>query len=83
LPTAGSLKEKRRIVKSITTNLRNNFNVSVAEVDHHEAWGAAQIAVACVSTDRAHAHQTLTRAVRAVERDRMDLILVDYTIEFW
>jgi len=83
LPAAGSLKEKRRVVKSITEQLRNNFNVSVAEVDHHDVWGAAQIAIACISTNQAHAHQLLTRAVRTVERNRLDLILVDYAIEFW
>lgn len=83
LPAVGSLKDKRRIVKSITDHLRTNFNVSVAEVDHHDVWGTAQIAVACVSTDRAHAHQLLTRAVRTVERNRLDLILMDYAIEFW
>lgn len=83
LPTAGSLKEKRRIVKSVTEHLRNNFNVSVAEVDHHDVWGAAQIAIVCVSTDQAHAHQLLTRAVRTVEHNRLDLVLVDYVMEFW
>jgi len=30
-----SLKEKRQVMQSLITRLRNDFNLSVAEVDHH------------------------------------------------
>jgi uncharacterized protein YlxP (DUF503 family) len=41
LPENTSLKEKRRVLKSITTQLKNRFNISVAEVDDHDLWQKA------------------------------------------
>ena len=37
-PEAGSLKGKRKFVKSAKAQLQNRFGASVAEVDHHELW---------------------------------------------
>ena len=34
IPACGSLKEKRHVVKTLTSGIRSTFNVSVAEVDH-------------------------------------------------
>ncbi|MFQ5855691.1 MAG: DUF503 domain-containing protein [Anaerolineae bacterium] len=81
LPTAGSLKDKRRTVKSLTTQIRNRFNVSIAEVDFHDVWGTAEIGVACVSNDGRHAHAVLSEVVKMIEGARLDHILVDYSIE--
>ena len=36
LPGTSSLKEKRFILKSIKTKIRNSYNVSIAEVDFQE-----------------------------------------------
>ena len=37
-PEAGSLKGKRKFVRSAKAQLQNRFGASVAEVDHHELW---------------------------------------------
>lgn len=83
LPATGSLKDKRRIIKSLTTQIRNKYNVSIAEVDFHDVWGTAEIGVACVSTDGRHAHALLSEVVKMVEHTRLDSVLVDYSIEIW
>lgn len=83
LPTAGSLKDKRRIIKSLTAQVRNQFNVSIAEVDFHDVWGAAEIGVSCVSTDGGHAHAVLSEVVKMIEDARLDFILTNYSIEMW
>ena len=83
LPTAGSLKDKRRILNALKAQVRNKFNVSIAEVDFHDVWGTAEIGVACVSNDGRHAHAMLSEVVKAIERARLDYILVDYSIEVW
>ncbi len=80
VPGATSLKDKRRGLESLLTRLHTRFRVAAAEVDDHERHRHARIAVACVSTAAAHAHQVLSRVVDAVERDR-NLVLDDYTIE--
>jgi len=76
-----SLKEKRRIVKSLLAQLRNEFNVSVAEVGGNDAWQHAVIGVSCVSNDRDYVHGLLHRVARSVERGRSDAQLIDYEIE--
>jgi uncharacterized protein len=47
-----SLKEKRRIVKAIIAQVRNNFNVSIAEVGSNDFHQRAEIGFALVGNDR-------------------------------
>ena len=46
-----SLKGKRKIIKSIITRLRNNFNASVAEVGSNDNHQRAEIGVSLVGND--------------------------------
>ena len=46
-----SLKGKRKIVKSIISRLRNNFNASVAEVGSNDNHQRAEIGVSLVGND--------------------------------
>ena len=50
-PEAGSLKGKRKYVKSAKAQLQNRFGASVAEVDHHDLWQRTRITVACVARE--------------------------------
>lgn len=50
-PFVHSLKEKRMIVKSLTTKLRNKFNVSIAEVAEQDTHQTIIIAIAHVFAD--------------------------------
>jgi hypothetical protein len=81
LPAAQSLKQKRQVVKSLLTRVRNQFNVSIAEVDSQDAWQIAVIGVACVSTSQKYAHGQLESVVRFIEEQRPDIPLVSYEIE--
>lgn len=47
-----SLKEKRRIVKAIISQLRNNFNISVSEVGSNDIYQRAEIGFALVGNDK-------------------------------
>ena len=46
-PESGSLKTKRKDLKSVKAQLVQRFQVAVAEVDHHETWQRSQITAAC------------------------------------
>lgn len=61
-----SLKDKRRILKSLKDRLHQRFNVSVAETDHHDLWQRAELTCGVVSTDRRHAETVLASAERLV-----------------
>ncbi|MBI3003134.1 MAG: DUF503 domain-containing protein [candidate division NC10 bacterium] len=49
LPENGSLKGKRKVLRSIKDRIRVRFNVSIAEVDRQDAWQRATLGVAVVS----------------------------------
>lgn len=69
LPACNSLKEKRSVVKSLKDRLHRQFNVSVAETDHHDVLQRAELAACVVSTERRHADSVLGSADRLVETD--------------
>ncbi len=48
LPSAQSLKEKRSVLRPVVEGLKRQASVSVAEVDHQNAWQRAAIGVAIV-----------------------------------
>lgn len=81
LPENGSLKGKRQVVRSLTTRLRNKFNVSVAEVDAQDSWQIAKIGVTCISNDARHAREVLDHAMDFVERMRLDAEVLESEIE--
>lgn len=76
-----SLKGKRSVLKSVINRIRNEFNVSIAEVDAQDAWQRAVLGVACVSNSAEYAHGQLERVVHWIESNRLDVELVDYQIE--
>ncbi len=76
-----SLKDKRRVVKSLKDRLASRFNISIAEVGALEAHQQAIIGVAMVSNDHTHVAGALDQVVRFMQGDpRAELI--DYQIEF-
>lgn len=68
VPGCSSLKEKRHVVKTLTASLRQKFNVSVAEVDHHELWQRTAIGVSAVGGDGYHVKKVMHEVQRHVER---------------
>lgn len=81
IPASHSLKDKRRVVKSILARLRNQFNVSIAEVDANDVWQSAVLGIACVSNDARYVHALLTKAVESIANSRLDADVADYKIE--
>jgi uncharacterized protein YlxP (DUF503 family) len=81
LPENLSLKGKRQVLKSITSRVRNKFNVSVAEVDNHDRWQLATIGICCVSNENRHANEVLSKVVDFVINSRFEVEILDYEIE--
>jgi uncharacterized protein YlxP (DUF503 family) len=76
---ANSLKDKRRILKSMLEKIRSRFNVSIAEVEQQDLWQRSTVAFVCVSNERAHADQMLSAVVRFMEQ--MDAQITSYQTE--
>ncbi len=80
IDNAFSLKEKRRVIKSIIGRVKAKFNASIAEVDMNDTWKNAVLGVVCVSNEAGHTDGMLENIVRFIEKDGR-VILVDYSIE--
>ena len=67
VPGSRSLKDKRMVLRRVKDRLRK-FNVAVSEVDHHDLWQRASLAVVTVSVDRRHAEGELAAVADEIER---------------
>ncbi|HDN78911.1 MAG: DUF503 domain-containing protein [Chloroflexi bacterium] len=81
LPGNGSLKDKRRVVKSITQRVQNNFNVSIAEIGAQDLWQRTVLGIACISNNAEAAHRLLTNVVEWVTGHYPQVEMLDYEIE--
>lgn len=76
VPESRSLKTKRAAIRPIVDGLRHKYRLSVAEVDHHDQWQRAAIAVAVVAESDGQLHDVLTNVCRFVDT-RPDVELLD------
>ena len=65
---AQSLKDRRQVVRSLKDQMRQGFNVSVAELDEAVTWQSATIGVAAISRSRDYLHGLMEEAERAARR---------------
>jgi uncharacterized protein YlxP (DUF503 family) len=69
LEASFSLKDKRRVVRSLSQRLRNQYNLAVAEVEDLDDIRVATLALVCVTNSSPHADEMLARAITFVERN--------------
>jgi uncharacterized protein YlxP (DUF503 family) len=81
LPENQSLKGKRQVLKSIIARIRNQFNVSVAEVDDHDLWQLATIGICCVSNDKRYTNRVLSKVVDFIAGSRFEVEILSHEIE--
>lgn len=63
-----SLKDKRRVLRSIKDRVSARFNASIAEVGSQDFHQRADLGAAVVSTDRGHAESMLGELLKVVDR---------------
>ena len=80
LPDVDSLKGKRHVLKGLKERVRHKFEVAVAEVDHHDSWQRATLAVACVSHDSRHANEVVDKAMDFIEANVAGRV-IDMSVE--
>ena len=81
LPENQDLKGKRRVIKSLSSRIRNKFNVSVAEVSDNDSWQSAVLGITCVSNSLKHTDEVLNSVVDFIESSREDLEVVGVELE--
>jgi uncharacterized protein YlxP (DUF503 family) len=69
LPETSSIKDKRRIVKSIKDRMRIRFHLSCAETDLQESLRFAQLGAALVSNSAEFGESVMRKALASIEND--------------
>jgi len=80
VPDAMSLKDKRRVIKSLKDRIANDHNVSIAEVGALDEHRRAILGIAMVSNDGQYVESALSKLVDFV-RAVPQASLIDYQID--
>lgn len=62
-----SLKEKRKIVKSIVAKVQKRFNVSISEVGSNDKWQMVELGISSVGNDRRFVNSSLDNILSYVD----------------
>ena len=73
-PAAGSLKAKRKFVKSAKAQLQNRFGAAVAEVDYHDLWQRSRLTMSCVAREEREVGRLLDEAERYLHGQEYELV---------
>lgn len=76
LPEARSLKDKRRILRSLKDRTLKRMNVSVAEVGHQDFWKSAELAFVTVAAEQSHVQERVSAISSMLQFDSR-YVLVD------
>jgi len=79
-PEAGSLKGKRKYVKSAKAQLQNRFGASVAEVDFHDLWQRSRLTLSCVAREEREVMRLLDEAERYLNGQEYELVRAEREI---
>jgi uncharacterized protein YlxP (DUF503 family) len=79
---AQSLKDRRQVVRSMKDQLRQGFNVSVAELDEAVTWQSATLGVVAISRSRDYLHGLMEEVERGARRMTNELG-AELTDAFW
>lgn len=79
VPESLSLKDKRRVVKSIKDKLRLRFHVSCAETDLQDSLRFAQLGAAFVSNSTEFGETVMRKALATIESE-LSLRIYDSSI---
>ena len=69
LPDVITIKDKRRIVKSVKEKIQRRFKVSIAEVDLQDSLRYTQIAAAIVSNSRSYGEEVMNKIIAFIEKE--------------
>jgi len=81
LPHSHSLKEKRRVVKSVIERVYRRHRVSVAETDFHDLRQRAEIGLAAINASR-HRLERQMEAIRSLIDEQQDAVLLGWEPQY-
>ena len=80
IPDAQSLKDKRQVLRSLKDKLRRDFNVAVAELEHHDTWQRSVVGIVTISNEEKHLREVLQKVLDEADRI-LGSILINQAVE--
>jgi len=80
IPDAQSLKDKRQVLRSLKDRLRREFNVAVAELEHHETWQRSVVGIVTLSNEEKHVKEVLQKVLEEADRI-LGSLLINQAVE--
>lgn len=62
-----SLKNKRSVLKRITTRISQEFNVAIAELDYQDLWQRTKLGIVTVSNDAVRAERVIQQVLNYID----------------
>jgi len=81
LPENMDLKGKRMVIRSIIGRVKGRFDVAIAEVGENDSWQLATIGFCCISNNKRHSNEVLSKVAHFIEAGGFDAEVLDITTE--
>ena len=82
IPESFSIKDKRRVIKSLIERVKNKFNVSIAEIEKNDMRKESVIACAHISNNKVFSETYLKKVFLFIERHASDFVILDFRVSF-
>ncbi|MEM7231641.1 MAG: DUF503 domain-containing protein [Planctomycetota bacterium] len=83
IPDSHSLKEKRRVMRSLKDRLFANFNVSVAEIGSNDKLQAGEIGIATVGNERRFVESVIQKVTNHIDETTEDIVVIETDYEIF
>lgn len=75
---ARSLKEKRRVVRSIIDKVKSRFDVRISEVEGHDSWQWCDLGFAVVGNNRVVLEGVVTKVIDYIANNAEAELVADF-----
>ena len=62
-----SLKDKRAVLQRIMTRIKQKYNVSVSEIDHHDVWQRTTIGIVAITNSKIATERELHNVLKMID----------------
>lgn len=80
IPSAFSLKEKRRVLNGLKARLKSKFNISVAEIGLKDILNRAELGVALITDSTSFCNEQLSKVINFVD-NQYDVVVLEINQE--
>ncbi|MEJ5306911.1 MAG: DUF503 domain-containing protein [candidate division WOR-3 bacterium] len=79
---AQTLKDKRRVIKSLIERIKNRYNVSISEVDDNDSCKKSTIGIAIVSNDTRFNDRQVKEIINFIDSNPL-VMIIKSEMEIW